>query len=79
MRLQTALITIAVIAMQAIGIAATEVTILHDGIRISWVHVRPGHTKRVNLREVWYTVSVSADGKTASISGDIYSVEIQES
>ncbi|KDN69935.1 putative zinc knuckle [Colletotrichum sublineola] len=62
MRPQTALITIALIAMQAIGIAATQVTVLHRGERITWFEVLKGESKRVNIRGEHYTISVSHSG-----------------
>ncbi|KAK2005266.1 hypothetical protein LZ32DRAFT_612241 [Colletotrichum eremochloae] len=74
MRFATTFMTIALIAMQAIGIAATQVTILHNGERIGWEEVPAGSSKRVNIRGHYYTISVSSSGHP-SISGSKYTVE----
>lgn len=74
MHSKSALVTILLVAMQAIGIAATEVTILKKGERIAWVDVEPGTSKSVNIRGRYFTVSVSDSGEK-SISGSKYTVE----
>lgn len=74
MRSSTTFITIAFIAMQALGIAATQVTILKKGERITWVEVPKGESREFNIRGKSVTVSVSDDG-TPSISGSKYTVE----
>lgn len=74
MRSSTTFITTAFIAMQAIGITATEVTILKDGSRIAWVNVPKGESKHFNIRGNYVTISVSSGG-TPSISSSLFTVE----